>query len=59
MSLIAAAPSISAKAGIRPVPWRMIVAISSRDRRWAMSSSDGAVVPPFLSSPWQLAHALL
>ena len=50
---------MSGKPGIRPVPWRMIAAISSRERRSAMPSSDGIEALPFFDSPWQVAQLRL
>ena len=48
---------MSGKAGMRPVPWRMIVAISSRESFVPMSTSDGIVGDALaIVSRWQLAQ---
>ena len=57
-SLMLRAP-MSGNAGIRPVPSRMIAAISSRVRWSPIRSSDGAAGDPLRSSRWHVAHLLL
>ena len=49
---------MSGNAGMRPVPSRMMRAISSRDRRVPTSTSGGAAGDPVRSSLWQVAHLL-
>src|SRR4051812_13482841 len=57
-SLMLRAP-MSGNAGIRPVPWRMSAAISSRVWRSPTPMSDGADGDPLRSSRWHVAHLLL
>ena len=47
---------MSGNAGMRPVPWRTMVAISSRDSFLPMPTSDGAAGVPVRSVLWQVAH---
>ena len=57
-SLMLRAP-MSGNAGMRPVPWRMSAASSSRVLRFSMPSSVGAIAVPVRAMRWHVAHFAL